>query len=148
LLSFDYQGVIWLKSVKVHPPLSTLLFFFRDSDYPRSNLLYGVLNKESILNLYRDRLFIVAKLYYIIAISSIVVSVNVCQIFSSTGSYSSNSCLYLMETNKKPRLHAVGVKSFLECLWAPEPPIFTFTVAKIRIRFETTKKIVIFLIRK
>ena len=23
-LSFDYQGVIWLKSVKVYPPLSTL----------------------------------------------------------------------------------------------------------------------------
>ena len=25
MLSFDYQGVIWLKSVKVHPPLSTLV---------------------------------------------------------------------------------------------------------------------------
>ena len=24
-LSFDYQGVIWLKTVKVHPPLSTLV---------------------------------------------------------------------------------------------------------------------------
>ena len=25
LLSFDYQGVIYLKTVKVHPPLSTLV---------------------------------------------------------------------------------------------------------------------------
>ena len=74
------------KTGKSAPPsLNSLDFFDRYCDYSRREIVYGILKKEPILNLHRDRLFIVAKLYYIIAISSIVVSVNVCHIFSSTG---------------------------------------------------------------
>ena len=36
-LSFDYQGVIWLKSVKVHPPLSTLVKKYLAVCFKRKN---------------------------------------------------------------------------------------------------------------